>query len=370
MTTKRLKILIVSSAKCWAGGEIYAIRLAEEMQKRGHEIGFVCLPGTPLEEELKKRRLHYIPGAPRNSGDIASVIRMASHIRRHGWEVIHGHVGRDYVPVVLAGILADRPAIITRHLLNPMKTASRWALRRAARVVAVSQAVADVLTAESGLPERLVTTLLTGIDTSQFRPGESARSLLPSLGIPGEAMVIGAVNRLHEGKRIDILLQAAAIVNRDHPNARLVMIGDGHLRDQVETMIQDLGLTGVVTLAGFRSDVDRLLPEFDLFCLASDREPLGYVVLEAMACGLPVIASRSGGVVEAVVDGETGLLFEPGSADSMAAAMSALIEDRGRAKAMGMAGRARVEREFSQSHMMDTMAAIYEEVVHTAAPGP
>jgi glycosyltransferase involved in cell wall biosynthesis len=226
----------------------------------------------------------------------------------------------------------------------------------------------------------LVRTLRNGIVVPERRPGGGDRDRLRTeLGVGPGDRAIATVGRLDEPKKgLAVLLRAVARLARDMqgmdggPSFRLVMVGEGPARQALEALTRAHEIGHLVRFAGERRDVGDLLPAFDLFAQPSLWEGFGVTVLEAMAAGLPVVASRVGGIPEIVRDGETGLLVPAGDADALAAALLRLLEDPGLAALMGRAGRARLEEQFGIDRMVDETAALYRELLsrrRRAGPG-
>jgi glycosyltransferase involved in cell wall biosynthesis len=176
--------------------------------------------------------------------------------------------------------------------------------------------------------------------------------VLAELGIPAERTVIGIVGNIRRWKGQEVVIRALAEIREQHPDVVLLLIGDTAREDagyrrELDTLVQTLGLESRVVVTGFRTDVPDCVNALDVMIHAStDPEPFGRVLLEGMALRKPLVASRGGAVPEIVVDGETGLLFEPGNANELARALSALVGDPSRRAAMGDAGYRRLVAEF------------------------
>jgi glycosyltransferase involved in cell wall biosynthesis len=182
-------------------------------------------------------------------------------------------------------------------------------------------------------------------------------------------MVIGTVGRLDPVKNLPLLLQAQAVLASKHPTARSVIIGDGPERAALEATAASLGIDHLVTFAGYRSDVRALMAAFDVYVNCSTYEGVSLTILEAMAAGLPVIATPVGGNPEVVIDQETGLLV-PGLGRVIADAIARLAADRQHSRLMGDAGRWRVIRHFSIARMVDDYARAYCGARHRAINAP
>ncbi|HJU47877.1 MAG TPA: glycosyltransferase, partial [Gaiellaceae bacterium] len=184
--------------------------------------------------------------------------------------------------------------------------------------------------------------------------------------LPADARVLLAVGRLERQKGLDVALRALAAVRRDHPAAHLVVLGEGSLREELVALAAELGLGGAVHLPGRVGDVGAWLQRAELLLHPARWEGFGLAVLEAMLCARPVVATRVSSIPEIVVDGETGLLVAADDAPALAAAVGALLSDPRRARAMGTAGLARAQAEFSVARMADRTLAVYREALASA----
>ena len=192
-------------------------------------------------------------------------------------------------------------------------------------------------------------------------PRRAGAPSLQALGIPDGAPVVGNVAALTGHKDHATLLEAAGIVLRRRPEARFVIVGEGPLRRELEARVREGGLAGRVVFAGFRDDVDRLLPAFDVFCLSSHLEGLGTSLLDAMAFGRPVVATAAGGIPEAVEDGSTGVVVPVRDPVALAQALLALLDDPDRRRRLGAAGRKRFLERFTADRMVEETLRVYEE---------
>jgi glycosyltransferase involved in cell wall biosynthesis len=256
---------------------------------------------------------------------------------------------------------APRRLVATRRVdFRPRGPAARWKYRQPARVIAVSRAIADVLARGGVVAERL-RLVYEGVPDRAPIPG--GRNALRALDVPESAAVVGNIAALVDHKDHATLLRAAALVTRQRPDAWFVVVGDGERRPALEALARELQVGGRVVFAGFRDDVDRLLPAFDVFCLSSHMEGLGTIVLDAMAFARPVVATAAGGLAESVVDGVTGRLVAPRDHGALAQALLDVLGDPARAAAFGAGGRRRFEEHFSAGRMVEETLAVYKELM-------
>jgi glycosyltransferase involved in cell wall biosynthesis len=203
----------------------------------------------------------------------------------------------------------------------------------------------------------------TGIDLTPFQLDGDPAKVRAELGLPPDAYVFGTVGRLERPKGHVYLLRAFEQVVKTNARARLVLVGDGSLAKPLQEEAARLGLAERVAFAGSRRDVPYLLRAMDVFVFPSLWEGQGLALVEAMASGLPVVASRVGGVSEVITDGTCGQLVPPGSPEALADAMLAVMASPARAREMGAAGRARAEAVFGASRMIKRLEDLYLEVV-------
>jgi glycosyltransferase involved in cell wall biosynthesis len=246
------------------------------------------------------------------------------------------------------------------------------AARFADRVVVISDAVGRMFRRGPGRLPACVRKIPDGVDVGHYRPENDGASVRQDLGLAADTPLVGVVSRLDHWKGVDTFLEAAALCRREFPAARYVVVGgpiEGReeYADHLLQLAEQLGLIDVVTFTRWRyrpEDMPRVHAALDLLVLPSRwPEPLGLVLLEAMASGKPVVATNHGGPLEICVDGKTGLLVPPGEPRPMADAILGLLRDPCRARALGAAGRTRVEQRFSTRHSIDALEALYQELV-------
>ncbi|MFH1058007.1 MAG: glycosyltransferase [Pseudomonadota bacterium] len=297
--------------------------------------------------------------------DFAVVPRLRALMRRTGAQVLHAHNQAPGFYGGLAALLAGRPQVLTRHGASfGMDRSWRWISALAAHLsrytVCVSADSLAVARREDRLPARRLRLIYNGVDTALFKPDAQTRAeIRAELGLEDAHRVVISVGRVSAEKDYATMLKALAVL----PAAwRLVLVGDGPELAGLRALADGLGLGTRALLLGRRSDVERLLAAADLFALSSLSEGVSVALLEAMAAGLPVVATAVGGTPEVVQDGVTGRLLEPGQPHALALALQEALEDPGQAAAWGAAGRRRVEERFSLRAMAAGYAALYREV--------
>jgi glycosyltransferase involved in cell wall biosynthesis len=273
------------------------------------------------------------------------------------------------------GLLTGTPVIGTYHGLgilpkgrrrfDPRNVLRGWLYRLmsrlTARTIAVSEPVKELL-CRLGLDRRKVVLVPNGADVNRHAsPGDCAR-ILTELGLEGKKVVV-CVGRLIPGKGQRFLVEGFATVVRRHPETVLLLAGDGPERRALESQIGSLGLAAHIRLLGARDDVAALLAVADAFVLPSLAEGIPLALLEAMAAGTPVVATAVAGNLDVVTDDRYGVLVPPENPSALADAVIGLLEDAGRAQALGESGRMRVREHFDIERMFAATAAIYDEAL-------
>jgi glycosyltransferase involved in cell wall biosynthesis len=295
---------------------------------------------------------------------IAGLVRL---FRREHFDIVHTHMLQGTLIGQAAARLARIPIrLVTRHYTDEalrgrpvVRRIERRAMRRATRVIAVSDAVRDGLV-RGGVPEEKVQVILNGIDLSLFDRA-ALEEPLPWPESWNRRLLIGSVGGLFPEKGHAHLLRAMVAVIRSEPNARLVIGGDGPERASLEKLAVELGIGRCVAFSGFRRDVMAVLPHLDLYVQPSLNESFGISILEAMAAGKAVVATKTGGVPEVVVHGETGILAPPRDVSALSRSILELASTPELARRMGDNGRRRVEQQFDVHRTVQACEALYDE---------
>jgi glycosyltransferase involved in cell wall biosynthesis len=360
-----LSIVHVLSSYGVGGQERVALDLAIGQKARGHDVSVISLSPPPdgaMADEFAEAGIAVGRVVKRDGIDPTLVPRLASALREREADVVHTHNPLPLIYGAPAARLASAAAIHTKHGANPGGRGNRWLRRTAAHFVHAFVAVSDT-TAEQARtqhdtsPERLHT-IPNGIRLDRYAPDPEARAAARVDLDLGDAWVVGTVGRLDEVKNQAMLVRAMAPILSSR--VRLVIIGEGDARPDIEAAIAELPEPQWVVMTGRRMDVPRLIHAFDVFALSSKTEGLPLVVPEAMAAGLPIVATGVGGLPSVIDDQVTGLIV-PVDENSLAAALAALEADRERARAMGVRARAAALSRFSYDRMVDAYLALYEQ---------
>ena len=354
-----MRILHVDTATEWRGGQNQIVLTVEGQLARGHDVLIFANARGQLAARSLKAALP-VHQARVGRGDLSwsSLRAIKDVVRAFEPDVIHVHESHGILGSLLAARTAPtRPKVIaSRRVDFPLRFLSRLKYGQMDRVLAVSHAVRDVLL-RHGLPPHRIALVPEGVkDRPAALGGPEA---LLKLGVPADASLIGNVAQLVDHKDHATLIRAAAIVLKRKPDCRFVICGDGPRKEALVSLTRELAVQDQVIFAGFRDDLDALIPVFDIFCLSSHLEGLGTSVLDAMCFGRPVVATRAGGIPDAVVDGRTGRLVEPRDHRALANALIETLNSPATLKRFGAAGRERFLEKLTSDAMVEATLAAY-----------
>ncbi len=352
----RLPIAIFVDRFIPGGTQHQMIELLRRIDRRTFDVHPVCFhddgPWTARVAELGDPITRFPIHGFKRPTTVHQLLRFARWCREQNIAVVHAWDIYSNIFGLPGAALAGVPLRIgsRRGLGGPpaVRRLQTLACRAAHRMVANSRAAANQLIAQ-GVSELRIDIIPNGIDLSLFPPRQNGP----------RPRTIASVARLWPEKRIDVLIAAVPRVLKLHPDAEFMIVGDGPCRDSLVAQARDLGVLPHVRFMGHRDDVPAVLAMADVFVLSSESEASPNVILEAMAAGLPVVASRVGGIPELVSDGVTGHLVPPAEPEALATALSALLGSPGRAIAFGKAARARIEQQNSFERMVAQFESLY-----------
>lgn len=372
MDLKKIRLLKFVSGFNIGGTERQVVALARDFHPSRLEIHLGCLgrEGELLEEiqaagiPLSEYRIPRLPSFT----TMREQLRFARYLKKECIDIVHAYGFYAITFAVPPARFAGVPAIVasirdTGDHLTPMKRrVQKQICRLADCVLANAEAVRQNLL-ESGYNGEKIAVIKNGISlTGYFKRGSSS-GLREELGAPADAPLIAVLSRLRPLKGIEYFLKAAAIIAPRFPNARFLLIGDGPYREQLEQHVARLELGRRVIFMGFRLDIPKLLSEITLSVLPSLSEGLSNALLESMAAGIPVVATRVGGNPELVEDGTTGLLVPTRDHQALAGAISLLLGNPDLAERMGAAARQRVAERFPMQLAIRTTERLYQRLL-------
>lgn len=370
MTRRRIHVLHVVDSLRVGGLENGVINLINALDGEEFRSSICCLKETgDLQNRLQDGSVKVFHTTPRPGRPL--FVSMAALVRARRVDVVHSNNWGTFFDAVLAAHLGGASLMV--HCIHGLFTEDleemKWRRRFLQRLLAVGThrlyAVADYLRRtyirRVGIAPGRIETIHNGVDTERHRPADDdrRRRMRSRLGYSDDDILFGSVGTLYWIKDPETLLQAAAEVCKRHPRAAFLWVGDGRLRQSLRAGAERMGLDGRVRYLGRRDDVADILAALDVFVLPSIIEGLSYSILEAMATGLPVVATRVGGNPELIRDGREGLLLPPRRPQQLAGALITLAGDIRLRRRLGAAGRRRVEERFSLRKMVDRYQGMY-----------
>jgi glycosyltransferase involved in cell wall biosynthesis len=360
-----MKILHVETGRHLYGGALQVQYLMQGLAALGHDNVLLCDARSPLAQAAEAVARVYACTI-RGDLDLPLIGRLWRVLRRERPDLLHLHSRRGAdVMGGLAGRVAGVPVLLSRRVDNPEPRALaplKYALFD--HVIAISRGIVAALEADGVAPER-ISCVPSAVDTDVYRPQRDRAWFAHEFGIAPDEPVIGMVAQLIPRKGHRHLQAALPALWARHPQAQVLLLGRGPLEAKLRDDIAARAWQGRVRLLGFRHDLPRLLPCLDVLAHPADTEGLGVSLLQAAACGVPIVASAVGGIPEVVRD--NGFLVPPGDAAALAQALARVLDDPAAATRMGERGRWWVQQQFSVPAMVAGNVAVYRRLLGGAA---
>ncbi len=369
--------LHVDTARTWRGGQNQVLLTVRGLRARGHEATLIAHPDGELRRRLRETD-DLIPLTPRTEMDVLAGWKLARLLQERQPEILHAHDAHAVAVAALAMSFA-RKSIPTRVVASRrvifqlgQNIFSRWKYRRVDRFICASSFIRTALANEGISPKRL-DVVYEGVDLVNLDTAPRV-NLHETFSFPEGAPIVGNVGALDPDKGQRYLIKAAQLVILKIPNAQFLIVGQGVLEATLRRQIKSLNLEKQVLLTGFRSDVLSLQKGFDVFVMSSLSEGLGTSVIDAMACGRPVVATNVGGLPELVDPGKTGQLVSPHDPQSLAEAILRILQDKTLQVRYGHTASRRARQLFSAERMVDETVEVYHRMAGTLPvtdnPGP
>lgn len=366
-----MRIVHTESSQGWGGQEMRIVAEAAGFAARGADVTIVASPGASILERAAGRGLRTValPIARKHPASLVALRRfLAQH--RGRIDVVNTHSSTDtWLAALAVRSLRHAPALVrTRHLSSHLSSnrATRWLYTRAPQhIVVTGERLRENLHRQFGTPLARVTSVPTGIDLARFRPLDRATARAAT-GLD-DGTWLGVIAALRNWKGHTYLFDALAALAGHPARPRLVVIGEGPQRQNLERRVREMGLAERVRFEGFRDDPERWLPALDVFVLPSyGDEGVSQAAMQAMACALPVVVTDVGGMRDAVTPEETGLMVPPRDARALAAAIARLLDDPAFAQRLGARAAEQAQRDFGIDRMLDRMQTVFDTAIAAA----
>lgn len=352
-------VVHLSTARSWRGGEQQLLNLVQGLSARGVANEIVAAPGSPLIDRARKAGHRVTEQRSHFEYDPIAALGAAQRLRATGARIVHAHDAHATALAAIAASLSGTPfRVCTRRVdFKPQAWKYNWTMDC---VICISQAILDVCR-QSGVQTQRLKLVHSGVDLERIHSDRSQRTTVrtPFVGTEVDRPLILNVASLADHKGQKFLLDAMAIVSVSIPTARLLIVGEGKLERPLRQQAERLGLGETCQFVGFRTDVPALMRACDLFVMSSHMEGLCTSVIEAMAAGLAIVATRAGGLPELIEDGTSGRLVPTRDPPALAKAIIELLQDPQCRQKMGQSGQVRSSC-FGLEPMVEGTLRVYE----------
>tara|TARA_R110001599_G_scaffold64023_4_gene179588 strand:- start:275836 stop:276924 length:1089 start_codon:yes stop_codon:yes gene_type:complete len=362
-----MKVLHVEAGKHYYGGARQVAYIIEGLANRGVDNFLACPIAADIAAAVGATAQVY-PLKMSGDVDVGMVLRLVRLIRAIKPDLVHLHSRRGADSWGgLAAKICGVPCVLSRRVDNPesrLQVAIKYRLYD--HVITISEGIRQVLLAE-GLASQRVTCVRSAVDATPYLVPVERNAFLQEFALPADSVIVGIVAQLIERKGHRYLIEAIDVLHHTYPKLRVLVFGKGPLQAALQQEVTQRKLMEVIRFAGFRNDLPQWLGGLDLLVHPADMEGLGVSLLQASAAAVPIIASRAGGLPEAVADGISGILIPPGDVSTLITAMQRLLDDADLRHQFGAAGRQRILREFSVDAMVEGNLAVYRRVLAARA---
>ncbi len=327
-----MKILHVSTPSSWRGGEQQAAYLAIALKASGIDQIVLCPDRSVLSTKMKSADIPVETFASRGLLNIALAHHIAKLCRNKNLDIIHCHDSHAHTAAVISVSIFNNttPIIVSRRVDFPVSgnIISKWKYNHPSvrRILCVSEMI-KTITAPAIKDSSKLTVVYSGIDLSRYNTPALDRKLINELNLSPAVRLVGNISALADHKDYPTFLMTAAAICKEHNDIHFIIAGKGPEEEKINSIIQAQNLGNKVHLLGFREDVVSVMQSLDVFLMTSVTEGLGTIVLEAFAAGIPVVATRAGGIPEMVADGVTGLIADPGDVSALKNATLRILND-------------------------------------------
>jgi glycosyltransferase involved in cell wall biosynthesis len=366
--SEMFKILFLITDLKYGGAQTLLRNLLGNLDRKKFQPQVACLFGgdLPVGDELREMGIVVTDLKMEKVWRFDAFWRLYQLLKKEEFSIVHGSLFHANIAARLVGKLAGIPVILTwRHSISIGPRWRDWVNRLTAKlddkVVAVSNQVRRAEIDSTGISINKVEVIYNGIDVQEYYqvPQDECNMIRTEYNISDDAFVIGFIGRLHPVKNLDVLLDAFSLIQPRTKNALLVLAGRGEMLDQLRELTRSLGIGNNIVFLGHQTEITKILKTFDILVLPSRIEGFGLVLLEAMASGVPVIATNVGGIPEVVEDGITGLLVSPGDPNVLASAIYRLFNNQDLVDRLRMEGIRLVNHKFTIQKTTESIEDLY-----------
>jgi len=360
-----LSLFQIDTGKEWSGEQQQSFFLAKELKRHGYFFQFVVRPGSSLHQQAMDAGLPVLPLKISSKADALSILRLSLAMKRKKCRLVNCQDAHSAAVGSAAASLAKVPIRVISGLVDiPLKKNMLfWKkyTKNVDAIIAISDEVKNELV-EGGIDAQLIRVIPDGIDFAPYADKTSKDYLRHELSFAPDDFLVGIVAQLSNDKDHKYLIRISKYVREHTPKIKIIIVGEGPIRLELNKQVREIQGEDMVFFLGFLKDLPQILNSLDVFVLCSEHEGLGSIIMDAMACRLPVVATRVGGIPEAVDHQKTGLLVPPQRPKSLAKAILKMYEDKELAQRLGQKGFEDVHQKFSAESMASKAIDLYEEL--------
>jgi glycosyltransferase involved in cell wall biosynthesis len=368
------RILHTEWSSGWGGQEIRIIQESLEFMKRGYRMMIACQPGSRIYEVAKDKGVPVIGLRMRTGIDPLAVLRCREIIKKHSIDLVHTHSSVDSWCCSIAAKWSSIPVVRSRHLSTPISEnylSYFLYMKLAGRVITSGETIQKRMIEVNGYDPRKIVSIPAGVDEKIFSPEVSGDGVRRDFNIRPDDFLLGIVAILRSWKGHSYLLEAVKTLADKIPSLKLLIAGSGPQEKNIRDYIANNDLTRRVIMAGYREDVPQILKILDLFVLPSySNEATSQVIPQAMAMGVPVIATLAGGIEEVVTEGSTGKLVAPRDSRALSEAIYWAYQNREETRKMAERAREFILKDFTVTRMIDKTEKVYRELLEERFGAP
>jgi glycosyltransferase involved in cell wall biosynthesis len=372
---EKFRILLLNSLHIYGGGEFYVLQLTKSLKLQGHKVWISCPPDSLLFEKCKLEDIRVLPLAypKRDKGSLISIVNQIKKFSlNNNIQIIHSNTNYDRTAGAFAAYLAKTASVTTVHSYHSIShNLTHW-LRNKYLIdafIADSMKIKNLLLEQDNIAESKVSLINIGIDPDKMkRNKEAGEAIRKELSIPEDAIVIGNVGRMVEFKGQEFLIKAFADCLKKTHNLVLIITGDGKLKNDLLELADNIGVKREIRLTGFRDDLDSLYSAFDIYAHTSIEgggELFPVSVLNALAQGLPVIASDAGDISAMVTNGKNGFLTPPKDIEKITEGIIELVNNKLLRFDMGKNSRKLFMENFTEDKMIAKILKVYSRILNS-----
>jgi glycosyltransferase involved in cell wall biosynthesis/2-polyprenyl-3-methyl-5-hydroxy-6-metoxy-1,4-benzoquinol methylase len=372
------KLLLVIDNLEFGGGERGFLQLASGLKDR-FEIYFAATPGGRLESELNRLGIRFYPLDMRRRLSFKPIYQINNIISSNKIDLVHSQGARADFYSRVAGRVAGAPHILSTIQMpvegfdvGPLRKIiyrllDQFSERFVGRFIVVSDSLKKILTEGRGIPTQRVVLIYNGIEVDKYHPDLEETSPRNNWKIPPNVPLIAAIGRMVWQKGFEFLIRAMPNIIAASPETRLLLVGDGPLRIELEDLAKQLNVFDKIIFTGFRSDISQILSTVDVLAVPSLLEGFPMIILEGMAMAKPIVATKIQGITEQLTEGKQAILVPPRNSDALSDALLKLIQDAKLASMLGIAARRKVENYFSVEKMVEETDKVYLSLIESTA---